>query len=85
MQGNRVYDKAPHELKPGEYSNWNGLWVICTPNGKHGNITKHTVVEHEDGTLTVSPSILINTSIDGGKTWIEEWHGFLEHGVWRTC
>lgn len=31
------------------------------------------IVEHEDGTITVTPSIM-----DPGG-----WHGFLERGVWR--
>lgn len=39
-------------------------WSVCTPNGRHGSIAKHTVVEHEDGTITVSPSILVY-AIDG--------------------
>lgn len=38
-----------------------GTWSIVTPNGRHGSIAKHTVVEHEDGTITVSPSILVYT------------------------
>ena len=36
-----------------------GVWAVVTPNGRHGSIAKHTVVEHEDGTITVSPSILV--------------------------
>jgi hypothetical protein len=41
------------------------------------------VVEHEDGTITVSPSILVSTSRDGKP--LEVWHGFLERGVWRVA
>ncbi len=37
----------------------NGTWSIRTPNGRIGSVAKHTVVEHEDGTITVSPSILV--------------------------
>jgi len=47
-------------MPPGAY--WidsAGAWAICTPNGRVGSIAKHTVVEHEDGTITVSPSILV--------------------------
>jgi len=43
-----------------------GTWAIVTPNGRHGSIAKHTVVEHEDGTITVSPSILVY-AIDGAR------------------
>ena len=34
--------------------------------------------EHEDGTITVTPSIVITTHVG-------TWHGFLERGVWREC
>lgn len=44
------------------------------------NPSKHSIVEHEDGTITVSPSIL-STRPDG----TEVYHGFLEAGVWRSC
>lgn len=40
-----------------------------------GALRTHTVTEHEDGTITVSPSIF--DAPDG-------WHGFLERGVWRS-
>lgn len=36
-----------------------GAWSVCTPNGRIGSIAKHTVVEHEDRTISVSPSILV--------------------------
>ncbi len=36
-----------------------GTWCVVTPNGRYGSVAKHTVVEHDDGTITVSPSILI--------------------------
>lgn len=38
---------------------------------------RHTFTEEEDGTLTVSPSILAVRPGGGG------WHGYLERGVWR--
>jgi hypothetical protein len=40
----------------------------------------HTFTVHEDGTLTVSPSILVRPYHDSPG-----WHGYLEHGVWREC
>jgi hypothetical protein len=43
-----------------------------------GDLSGHEVTEHEDGTISVSPSILIN---DGRS----EWHGYLRRGVWETC
>lgn len=35
--------------------------------------------EHDDGTITVAPSINLHASEN-----VQGWHGFLEHGVWRT-
>lgn len=39
----------------------------------------HTIEEHEDGTITVSPSILSKFG-DGTISW----HGWLRRGVWTT-
>lgn len=65
-------------LAPGSY--WRspqGDWVGLTPTGLYAGLAKHDVVEHEDGTITVSPSILVHRSDKA------EWHGWLERGVWR--
>jgi hypothetical protein len=59
------------------------IWLACSPNGHTGNLAAHTVTEHEDGTITVSPSILISTRRDGKD--IELFHGYLERGVWREA
>ena len=66
-------------LKEGEYGiGKDGLWY-CRPPGNHmGCLARHTVTEHEDGTISVSPSILVD---DGRK----KWHGYLERGEWREC
>jgi len=64
----------------GAYGSRNGKdWYGTTPNGLLGCLTAHTITEHEDGTITVSPSILVMTSGQLG------WHGYLERGVWREC
>ncbi len=47
------------------------------------------VTEYADGTITVSPSIGI-PKVKKGKDFDEiisgwQYHGFLEHGVWREC
>ena len=87
LQGKRVEDfVAPHLLKPGEYTKipeqrenyyWPGkpYWYVCHPDGSRGILVTHAIIEHDDGTITVSPSILC---LGGNK-----WHGFLEKGVWR--
>jgi hypothetical protein len=72
------------KLMPGDYGkDLDGVWHGVPPNfldAFHGtaNLEKHKVIEHEDGTITVWPSILI-------RTYLGEWHGFLERGVWRTA
>ncbi|MDD3813297.1 MAG: hypothetical protein PHZ02_01515 [Desulfocapsaceae bacterium] len=66
-----------HLLKPGEYGKRkDGVWIVRSPNGLCGDLCNHEVVEHDDRTITVSPSILIS---DGNQTY----HGYLEKGVWR--
>ena len=73
-------------LKPGEYGKLGDTWYCHSPNGHHGNLTNHEIIEHEDGTITVKPSILIGTT-DATKerNRVVLFHGFLERGVWREC
>jgi hypothetical protein len=79
MNGRRVYPRESDGhlyLQPGDYGKDNdGMWYVRPPRGHGGHLDGHTVTEHEDGTITVSPSIL--DPEPGG------WHGYLEHGVWR--
>jgi hypothetical protein len=85
MQGKRVYAQNNDLwLKPGEYGIQprDGIWYAVTPSGHWGNLANHEVTEHEDGTITVSPSILV-TGYDDEKREKETWHGYLERGVWR--
>jgi hypothetical protein len=51
-------------------------WMVRTPNGHLGNLSNHDVVENADGTITVSPSILVSDSTG------ELYHGFLVNGEW---
>lgn len=57
-------------------------WFLYIPGCGLGNLLNHSVVEHEDGTITVNPSILVDGHHDGKPTQI---HGYLEHGKWRDC
>ena len=79
MQGRRRPDGTGlHRLEPAEYARTNtGEWVTRTPNGLGGSLRAHEVVVHEDGTITVSPSILVTR---GGTS--DSFHGFLRAGVW---
>ena len=87
VKGKRV-ELIPQEggfqlLQPGEYGKWtDGEWYCETPNGHGGNLSAHTITEHEDGTITVSHSIRVSMRNSEGADQ-ELWHGFLERGVWR--
>jgi hypothetical protein len=82
MKGRRRPDNTlPWELEAGDYC-FRGpsrfLWV-CLPNGSGpARLEEWDVTEHQDGTVTVSPSILekLADNKDG-------WHGYLERGIWR--
>jgi hypothetical protein len=84
MKGNRVDSKKycdDLQLNDGDYGlDQNGNWYGKPPGFKFGyaNLSKHKVVEHEDKTITVSPSILVQNRFS-------KWHGFLERGIWREC
>lgn len=85
-QGKRVTDwDGVSILHPGEYAKHPevGNWYAMTPNGHLGNLGGHDVTEHDDGTITVSPSILVTTRDTELRRDVESWHGYLERGVWR--
>lgn len=72
---------------PGEYGKLSdGHFHGCAPGDGElrfiCNLSGHDIVEHDDGTITVSPSILITTGRESGN---KQWHGYLEKGVWREC
>ena len=82
MKGKRVYKDKDGDLllASGDYGkDVNGDWLARSPKGHHGNLRNHTVIEHDDKTITVSPSILIK-EIKGSS-----YHGYLEKGIWREC
>jgi hypothetical protein len=77
--------KEPHELHPREYAFWHDAWYARVPySDPHirllANLGNHQITEHDDGTLTVSPSIAVSDGSSGHR-----WHGFLERGVWREA
>ena len=84
MQGKRV-ELVEQEggfqcLAPGEYGKWkDGTWYAETPNGYTANLARHKVTEHEDGTISVTPSILVSDDK------ADLWHGYLTQGVWSEC
>ena len=82
MQGKR-HDLTDDSiiLKMGEYGkDPDGVWFMRVPEPGFGmgSLRNHEVTEHEDGTITVSPSILCYGHFD------KQWHGYLERGIWRN-
>lgn len=80
-QGQRAYPNEKGELwlREGEYGkDARGTWMARPPGLDMGSLEHHEVTEHEDGTVTVSPSILIS---DGQV----QWHGFLVRGIWKAA
>jgi hypothetical protein len=86
VKGRRLpdgFDDRPEftwaEVLPGDY--WkrrDGSFYLNSPDGEHGAVNERwTVIEHEDGTITVSPSIWFNTP--------RGWHGFLKAGIWSKA
>ena len=71
----------------------NVMWFITDPSGAPGTIVKkhHTVEEHDDGTITVSPSLDHQRAGYDHESFAAMipadcfgWRGWLEHGVWRS-
>jgi hypothetical protein len=87
MQGRRVDTvKELYAGEPGVYclvtnidTDSKVLW-IKDPAGHVGRVSKHTITEHEDGTISVEPSILATTADHG-----HDWHGYLRRGVWSEA
>lgn len=79
MKGRRLPDGTDwsSNIQPGDYWKFDGIWYAETPNHLTANLGGHAILEHTDGTITVSPSILVT----GGYS--KSWHGYLEKGIWR--
>lgn len=74
MKATRVCHGQPHKLEPGQYTKSGGDWWVCCPGDLLAWLKNHQVVEHDDGTISVIPSILCKR---GGSI---SWHGHLTRG-----
>lgn len=65
-----------------------GVWYVAAPlpSGSFGigRLEKHTVREHEDGTISVRPGDGSSNSILLKGAAGQSFHGYIEHGVWRA-
>ena len=93
VTGHRISKETSDDLtsiRPGDYwfDSELGYFLICSPtldlegNIILGTLRHHSVVEHDDGTISVSPSILIMSIIESEGKLVELFHGFLERGIW---
>ena len=89
MRGHRLPDSTDRscpDMQPGDYVKIHGIgWYCMTPNGHAGNLSNHLIKEHDDGSITVSPSIKLSIQRNDGRGEVELWHGYLELGLWRSC
>lgn len=77
----RVYPGADGNLSlaEGDYgADGCGLWSVRPPGQHAGTLPNHVVDEHKDGTISVSPSIVLHNA-DGSVCW----HGYLKLGNWH--
>jgi len=90
-------DGKLHFTQPGDYGLIEGKgWHCRLPNWTDAVLNKwtgtegpkelcvglpHHITEHEDGTITASPSVLWGPDFSSEPSMA--WHGYLEHGVWR--
>lgn len=74
MNGRRRPDGYHGPVSEGDYyRDAAGKWWARPPNSDLG-VLDHEVEEHDDGTITVSPSI-------AGDAW----HGYLRRGEWSEA
>lgn len=95
LVGRRISDGSDIDdvVEPGDYlllAQRDALWCMLptgtinripvSEDGQESDPVKWGMLEHRDGTITLSPSI--NSHEIPGHS--PGWHGFLERGVWRS-
>lgn len=81
----KYVDRGGAPLRSAEQGNLTGtVWGICAPRGGIATLTKHTVREHEDGTISVRAGDGSSNSILISKGTEQLWHGYIERGVWSS-
>lgn len=97
MIGRRIFPDAEGcfpALQPGDYMLAKratpyeaALLLYWPPGAELGPWRAHPdkkITEHDDGTLSVTPSILcVYAKLEPGRPG--SWHGFLDKGIWRKC
>lgn len=62
------------------------VWEIVAPDTGFGvaTLASHTVREEDDGTISVRPGDGSSNSILVTGAFDKQWHGYIEHGEWRS-
>lgn len=87
----KVLDGSGEPARSEEPSNLTGTcWMVAAPIGDGegyglGNLAKHTVREEEDGTISVRPGDGSSNSILITAAHGQQFHGYIEHGVWSDA
>lgn len=86
----RVLDRSSWQpAESNEPSNLTGaVWMVAAPMSYGfalGNLTKHTVREHEGGTISVRPGDGSSNSILITGRHGEQFHGYIDRGEWEPC
>lgn len=85
IKGRRVYSQGSAvAFRSGDYGKGPaGNWLAWPPGTDLlAGLDNHEITEHEDGSITVSPSILLTGFDEDGNPIV--WHGYLEAGIWRS-
>lgn len=78
------YTNFPPEQAKGNLTKT--VWGFRSPNGKGiGTLMIHTVREEDDGTMSVRAGDGSSNSIMVNRDTPDQWHGYVEHGVWNEC
>lgn len=73
------FDELVHD-KICYWQDSNKKWLLYLPGCGVGGLGLHKVEENVDGTITVTPSILVTGHNEGNPI---KRHGFLTKGIWR--
>lgn len=83
MEEHAYHIKGFEDLDETKICYWkvgNNEWLLYLPGCGIGNLRNHIVTENGDGTISVSPSIIV-TAHDQDN--LIQRHGYLTKGVWK--
>lgn len=72
-----------HEIPEGGWAKLGEVWFVRCPGQRYPSAlgAAHYVEEHDDGSITVTPSLLIH---DHSTIGAKGWHGWLTKGEFHS-